>query len=73
MDVNQAGAEEKFIPNWNVRNKDSGLDTLLAKLLLFNLNTLVDHARIWRMDGQELGVVFFVESSPIECLRGGAL
>ncbi|KAJ0791723.1 hypothetical protein HanOQP8_Chr01g0009051 [Helianthus annuus] len=57
MDVNHFGAEEKFIPDLDVRNKDAGMDTLLAKLSLFNLNTLVDHARIWRMDGQEFGVV----------------
>ncbi|KAJ0808871.1 hypothetical protein HanPI659440_Chr01g0008211 [Helianthus annuus] len=63
MDVNHFGAKEKFIPDLDVRNKDSGMDILLAKLSLFNLNTLVDHARIWRMDGQELGVVVLLNQA----------
>ncbi|MFS8033513.1 hypothetical protein Hanom_Chr17g01570451 [Helianthus anomalus] len=57
MDVDPATAEEKFIPNWNVKNKDSVMDALTSKVFLFGINTPGDHHRSRRMKSQELGAV----------------
>ncbi|KAJ0471753.1 hypothetical protein HanRHA438_Chr15g0688281 [Helianthus annuus] len=44
MDIDPSTAEEKFIPEWDIRNKDTVMDTLTARTMLFNINTPIDHA-----------------------------
>ncbi|KAF5771701.1 hypothetical protein HanXRQr2_Chr13g0567991 [Helianthus annuus] len=55
MEIDPATAEEKFIPDWDIRNKDSVMDELVARTLLFNISTPLDHARSRRMKNQDLG------------------
>ncbi|KAJ0803190.1 hypothetical protein HanPI659440_Chr03g0137111 [Helianthus annuus] len=55
MEVDPATAENKFVPNWEVKNKDSVIDALTIKMFLFGINTPVDHSRSRRMKSQELG------------------
>ncbi|KAJ0774003.1 hypothetical protein HanRHA438_Chr03g0124641 [Helianthus annuus] len=45
MEIDSATAEEKFVPDWGIRNKDSVMDELVARTLLFNISTPLDHAR----------------------------
>ncbi|MFS7985261.1 hypothetical protein Hanom_Chr11g00996411 [Helianthus anomalus] len=45
MEIDPATAEEKFIPDWDIRNNDSVMDELVARTLLFNISTPLDHAR----------------------------
>ncbi|KAJ0787855.1 hypothetical protein HanPI659440_Chr05g0185031 [Helianthus annuus] len=56
MEIDPATAEEKFIPDWDIRNKDSVMDTLIARTMLFNINTPIDHARSRKMKNPDLGV-----------------
>ncbi|KAJ0576124.1 hypothetical protein HanOQP8_Chr05g0178701 [Helianthus annuus] len=56
MEIDPATAEEKFVPDWDIRNKDSVMDELVARTLLFNISTPLDHARSRRMKNQDLGV-----------------
>ncbi|KAJ0433523.1 hypothetical protein HanRHA438_Chr17g0813271 [Helianthus annuus] len=56
MEIDPATAEEKFIPEWDIRNKDSVMDELVARTLIFNISTPLDHARSRRMKNQDLGV-----------------
>ncbi|MFS7898250.1 hypothetical protein Hanom_Chr00s018970g01758671 [Helianthus anomalus] len=55
MDIDPATANEKFIPEWDIRNKDTVLDTLTARTMLFNINTPLDHARSRKMKNPDLG------------------
>ncbi|KAJ0713834.1 hypothetical protein HanPI659440_Chr13g0482871 [Helianthus annuus] len=55
MEIDPATAEEKFIPDWDIRNKDSVMDELVARTLLFNISTPLDHAWSRRMKNQDLG------------------
>ncbi|MFS7922322.1 hypothetical protein Hanom_Chr03g00247731 [Helianthus anomalus] len=45
---------DKFVPDWDIRNKDSVMDELVTRTLLFNISTLLDHARSRRMKNQDL-------------------
>ncbi|MFS7918198.1 hypothetical protein Hanom_Chr03g00198011 [Helianthus anomalus] len=54
MEIDPATAEEKFVPDWDIRNKDSVMDELVARTLLFNINTPIDHARSRKMKSQDL-------------------
>ncbi|KAJ0763318.1 hypothetical protein HanPI659440_Chr08g0279331 [Helianthus annuus] len=55
MEIDPATAEDKFVPDWDIRNKDSVMDELVARTLLFNINTPLDHARSRRMKNPDLG------------------
>ncbi|KAM0064885.1 hypothetical protein Hdeb2414_s0003g00108291 [Helianthus debilis subsp. tardiflorus] len=55
MEIDPTTAEEKFVSDWDIRNKDSMMDELVARTLLFNINTPVDHARSRKMKSQDLG------------------
>ncbi|KAJ0557332.1 hypothetical protein HanIR_Chr07g0323991 [Helianthus annuus] len=55
MEIDPATAEDKFVPDWDIRNKDSVMDELVARTLLFNINTPIDHARSRKMKSQDLG------------------
>ncbi|MFS8004230.1 hypothetical protein Hanom_Chr13g01223271 [Helianthus anomalus] len=55
MEIDPATAEEKFVPDWDIRNKDSVMDELVARTLLFKISTPLDHARSRRMKNQDLG------------------
>ncbi|KAJ0736157.1 hypothetical protein HanPI659440_Chr11g0440381 [Helianthus annuus] len=55
MEIDPTTAEEKFIPDWDIRNKDSVMDTLVARTMLFNINTPIDHARSRKMKNPDLG------------------
>ncbi|MFS7978469.1 hypothetical protein Hanom_Chr10g00915841 [Helianthus anomalus] len=55
MEIDPATAEDKFIPDWDIRNKDSVMDELVARTLLFNINTPLDHAKSRRMKNPDLG------------------
>ncbi|KAJ0618312.1 hypothetical protein HanPSC8_Chr02g0057651 [Helianthus annuus] len=57
MEVDPATAEDKFVPDWDVENKDSVMDVLTAKMFLFGINTPVGHSRSRRMKSQDLGMV----------------
>ncbi|MFS7980721.1 hypothetical protein Hanom_Chr10g00942621 [Helianthus anomalus] len=55
MEVDPATAEDKFVPNWEIKNKDSVIDALTAKMFLFGINIPVDHSRSRKMKSQEFG------------------
>ncbi|MFS8006874.1 hypothetical protein Hanom_Chr14g01254311 [Helianthus anomalus] len=55
MEIEPTTAEDKFVPDWDIRNKDSVMDELVARTLLFNINTPIDHARSRKMKSQDLG------------------
>ncbi|KAJ0802442.1 hypothetical protein HanPI659440_Chr03g0129021 [Helianthus annuus] len=55
MEIDPSTAEEKFIPDWDIRNKDTVLDVLTAKMMLFNINTPMDHVRSRKMKNPDLG------------------
>ncbi|KAJ0586851.1 hypothetical protein HanIR_Chr04g0156481 [Helianthus annuus] len=55
MEIDPSIAEEKFIPDWDIRNKDTVLDVLTAKMMLFNINTPMDHVRSRKMKNPDLG------------------
>ncbi|KAJ0713973.1 hypothetical protein HanPI659440_Chr13g0484441 [Helianthus annuus] len=57
MEIDLSTAEEKFVSDWDIRNKDSVMDELVARTLLFNISTLLDHARSRRMKNQDLGAM----------------
>ncbi|KAM0034184.1 hypothetical protein Hdeb2414_s0016g00494581 [Helianthus debilis subsp. tardiflorus] len=54
MEIDPATADEKFIPKWDIRNKDSVMDDLVARTFLFNISTPRDHARSRKMKNQDL-------------------
>ncbi|MFS8025322.1 hypothetical protein Hanom_Chr16g01473591 [Helianthus anomalus] len=56
MDLDPATADEKFEPEWDIQNRDSVMDDLVARTFLFNINTPLDHARSRKMKNQDLGV-----------------
>ncbi|MFS7998794.1 putative transcription factor bZIP family [Helianthus anomalus] len=55
MENDPSTAEDKFVPDWDIRNKDSVMDELIARTFLFNIGTPIDHARSWKMKSQDLG------------------
>ncbi|MFS7908225.1 hypothetical protein Hanom_Chr01g00080701 [Helianthus anomalus] len=57
MEIDPATAEEKFVPDWDIQNKDSVIDELVSRTLLFNISTPLDHARRRRMKNQDLGAM----------------
>ncbi|MFS7917460.1 hypothetical protein Hanom_Chr03g00189331 [Helianthus anomalus] len=57
MEIDTATADEKLFLDWDIRNKDSVMDELVAKTLLFNINTPLDHARSRKMKNQDLGAM----------------
>ncbi|KAM0049542.1 hypothetical protein Hdeb2414_s0008g00287141 [Helianthus debilis subsp. tardiflorus] len=57
MEIDPATAEEKFVPDWDIRNKDSVMDELVARTLLFNISIPLDHARSRRMKSRDLGAM----------------
>ncbi|KAJ0638070.1 hypothetical protein HanOQP8_Chr17g0681111 [Helianthus annuus] len=63
MEIDPATAEEKFVPDWDVRNKGLVMDELTARMFLFNINTLLDHSRSRRMKGQDLGAAVLLNQA----------
>ncbi|KAM0000681.1 hypothetical protein Hdeb2414_s0415g00888841 [Helianthus debilis subsp. tardiflorus] len=57
MEIGPVTAEEKFVLDWDIRNKDSIMDELVARTLLFNISTPLDHAKSRRMKIQDLGAM----------------
>ncbi|KAF5815058.1 hypothetical protein HanRHA438_Chr03g0130391 [Helianthus annuus] len=55
IEVDPATAEEKFIPDWDIKYKDSVMDDLMARMFLFRINTPLDHSRSRRMKSQDRG------------------
>ncbi|KAJ0941820.1 hypothetical protein HanPSC8_Chr03g0084591 [Helianthus annuus] len=55
MEIDPATADEKFVPEWDIWNKDSVVDDLVARTFLFNISTPLDHARSRKMKNQDLG------------------
>ncbi|KAM0007697.1 hypothetical protein Hdeb2414_s0135g00808311 [Helianthus debilis subsp. tardiflorus] len=55
MEVDPATAEEKFTPDWDIKNKHSVMDDLTTRMFLFGIYTSVDHSRSRRMKSQDLG------------------
>ncbi|MFS7943152.1 hypothetical protein Hanom_Chr06g00496941 [Helianthus anomalus] len=43
MEIDPATTDEKFVPDWDIWNKDSVMDELVARTLLFNISTPLDH------------------------------
>ncbi|KAF5786932.1 hypothetical protein HanRHA438_Chr10g0459621 [Helianthus annuus] len=56
MDIDPVTADEKFVPEWDIRNWDSVMDDLVARTFLFNISTPLEHARSRKMKNQDLGV-----------------
>ncbi|MFS8023576.1 hypothetical protein Hanom_Chr16g01453061 [Helianthus anomalus] len=54
MEVDPATTEDKFVPDWDIRNKDSVMDELVARTFLFNINTPLDHAKSRRTKNPDL-------------------
>ncbi|KAF5759913.1 hypothetical protein HanRHA438_Chr16g0758851 [Helianthus annuus] len=63
MEIDPATAEDKFIPDWDIRNKDSVMDELIARTLLFNISTPLDHPRSRRMKSQDLGAAILTNQA----------
>ncbi|KAL9992256.1 hypothetical protein Hdeb2414_s1196g00991131 [Helianthus debilis subsp. tardiflorus] len=57
MEIDPATADEKFVSDWDIRNKESVMDELVARTLLFNIITPLDHARTRKMKNQDLGAM----------------
>ncbi|KAM0037530.1 hypothetical protein Hdeb2414_s0013g00404261 [Helianthus debilis subsp. tardiflorus] len=55
MDIDPLTAEDKFVPDWDIRNKDSVMDELVARTFLFNIGTPANPARSRKMKSQDLG------------------
>ncbi|KAM0045869.1 hypothetical protein Hdeb2414_s0009g00309051 [Helianthus debilis subsp. tardiflorus] len=55
IEIDPTTAEDKFVPDWVIQNKDSVMDELVARTFLFNISTPVDHARRRKMRSQDLG------------------
>ncbi|KAF5813287.1 hypothetical protein HanRHA438_Chr03g0107591 [Helianthus annuus] len=68
MEIYPAPAEEKFVPDWDVKNKDSVMDDLTARMYLFNINTPLDHSRSRRMKESRPGSRGASQPSSIECI-----
>ncbi|MFS8033376.1 hypothetical protein Hanom_Chr17g01568851 [Helianthus anomalus] len=64
MEIDPATAEDKFVPDWDIQNKDSVMDELVARMLLFNISTPLDHARSRRMKNQGLGAAVLANQAP---------
>ncbi|KAJ0542520.1 hypothetical protein HanLR1_Chr00c1019g0787601 [Helianthus annuus] len=54
MEIDSVTAEEKFVSDWDIRNKDSVMDELVARTLIFNISTPLDHTRSRRMKNPDL-------------------
>ncbi|MFS7950078.1 hypothetical protein Hanom_Chr06g00579111 [Helianthus anomalus] len=46
MEVDPATTEQKFIPDWDIKNKDPVMDTLTVKMFLLGINTPVGRSGI---------------------------
>ncbi|KAM0001028.1 hypothetical protein Hdeb2414_s0002g00059261 [Helianthus debilis subsp. tardiflorus] len=55
MEIDPTTAEEKFMPDWDIKKKDSVMDDITAKMFLFSVSTQLDHSRSRRMKIQDLG------------------
>ncbi|MFS7924755.1 hypothetical protein Hanom_Chr03g00276401 [Helianthus anomalus] len=63
IEVDPAMAEDKFVPDWEVKNKDSLIDALTTKMFLFGINIPIDHSWSRRMKSQELGSTVFANQA----------
>ncbi|KAF5768556.1 hypothetical protein HanXRQr2_Chr14g0637781 [Helianthus annuus] len=45
MEIDPNTANDKFVPDWDIRNKDTVMNDLTARMFLFNISTPLDHAR----------------------------
>ncbi|KAJ0765987.1 hypothetical protein HanPI659440_Chr08g0310141 [Helianthus annuus] len=54
MEIDPNTADDKFVPDWDIRNKDSVMNDLTAPMFLFNISTPLDHARSRKMKNQDL-------------------
>ncbi|KAJ0803065.1 hypothetical protein HanPI659440_Chr03g0135831 [Helianthus annuus] len=73
MEIDPTTAEEKFVPDWDIRNKDSMMDELVAGTLLFNISTPLDQARGRRMKNQDLGAMVLSNQAQSNIFCDGAL
>ncbi|MFS7906336.1 hypothetical protein Hanom_Chr01g00058081 [Helianthus anomalus] len=55
MEIDPVTADEKFVPEWDIQNKDSVMDDLIARTFLFNISTPLDHIRSRKIKNQDLG------------------
>ncbi|KAJ0792872.1 hypothetical protein HanOQP8_Chr01g0022871 [Helianthus annuus] len=63
MEIDLATADDKFIPQWGIRNKDSVMNDLTARIFLFNISTPLDHARNKKMKIQDLGAAVLLNQA----------
>ncbi|KAJ0770170.1 hypothetical protein HanPI659440_Chr07g0254171 [Helianthus annuus] len=54
MEIDPATTDEKFVPEWDIRNRDSVMDDHVTRTFLFNISTPLDHARSRKMKNQDL-------------------
>ncbi|KAJ0614896.1 hypothetical protein HanIR_Chr02g0067671 [Helianthus annuus] len=62
-EIDPETADEKFVPEWDIRNKDSVMNDLTARMFLFNINTPLDHARSRKMKNQVLGAAVLLNQA----------
>ncbi|MFS7907215.1 hypothetical protein Hanom_Chr01g00068671 [Helianthus anomalus] len=71
MEIDSATADENFVPKWEIRNKDSVIDDLTARMFLFNVST---RSCLEQEDEKSaLGSGDVVESGSIKCLCDRAI
>ncbi|MFS7965435.1 hypothetical protein Hanom_Chr09g00762211 [Helianthus anomalus] len=56
MEIDPATADEKFAPEWDIRNKGSVMVDLVARTFIFNISTPLDYVRSRKMKNSDLGV-----------------
>ncbi|KAM0070225.1 hypothetical protein Hdeb2414_s0001g00010801 [Helianthus debilis subsp. tardiflorus] len=55
MEIDPATADDKFVPEWDIQNRDPVMDDLVARTFLFNISTPLDHTQSRKMKNQDLG------------------
>ncbi|MFS7914367.1 hypothetical protein Hanom_Chr02g00152541 [Helianthus anomalus] len=63
MEIDPATADDMFVLDWDIRNKDSVMNDLTARMFLFNISTPLDHARSRKMKGQDLGAAVLLNQA----------
>ncbi|MFS7906344.1 hypothetical protein Hanom_Chr01g00058161 [Helianthus anomalus] len=69
MEIDPATADEKFVSERDIQNKDSVMDDLIARTFLFNISTPLDHARSTKIKNQDLGAAWVEAESVKEDLE----
>ncbi|KAJ0726863.1 hypothetical protein HanPI659440_Chr12g0475221 [Helianthus annuus] len=63
MEIDPNTANDKFVPDWDIRNKDSMMNNLTARMFLLNISTPLDHVRSRKMKHQDLGAAILLNQA----------